>query len=465
MEMKYRPMPETSAFLHSLYLNRLRIIIIALCMVVQPVGKACTIVAVSGRVTEDGRPLLLKNRDSSSVKTIIKIFRENNHAYLIQCTVGDNGPLSGYNDRGFAIINSHSYNMPNSSSGWNSYIMQLAIERCTTIDEFEHLLDSLPKPIPVCSNYGVIDALGHAAIFETSAYTFARYDADSVDCGYLVRTNFSFSQDTTGVYLLSPNSLPRYEIASNYLEDVFETNEYIAKEHLYGLSRCLVNRYGEDLRDFAPYDEYDTLLVDFRNYVPRFSTTSAMIIQGVLPDESPQLAVAWTMLGPPLVSVTIPYVITPRNILPQKAQPGYNGSSWFAYYGQNLKNSCFVDNNTLNLAKLYNLCGTGIMQTIDSIEGFILDRGNELVENYREGLASCFDIEHYYFWVDEFVEDQYTQFGLLGTTLGIVTEKDDKTEETDNQNMEYYDLMGRPVKNVKDDAIIKKSGKTGIILN
>lgn len=462
--MKYYTMPKTHAFLHSLNMPLLRIMILVICMLVQGVGKACTIVAVSGRVTEDGRPLLLKNRDSNSVKTIIKIGNVNDHTYLSQNTVGDNWALSGYNDRGFAIINSHSYNMPNSSDGWNAYIMQLALERCVTVDQFEHLLDSLPKPIPVCSNYGVIDALGHAAIFETSAYTYVKYDADSVDCGYIIRTNFSFSQDTTGVYLITPNSLPRYEIASNYLEDAFATNGYIAKEHLFGLTRCLVNRYGEDLRDIAPYDEQDTMPVEFRNYVPRYTTTSAMIIQGVLPNESPQLAVAWTMLGPPMVSVTVPYLITTRNVLPQKAKPGYHGSSWFAYHGQELKNNCFIDNYTLDLAKLYNLSQTGVMQIIDSIEDHILDRGNELVANYREGLATCFDVEFYYSWLDNYVEEQYTQFGLIETIWNTI-EENAKPEEPEEQSMEYYDLMGHPVKDVKDDAIIKKSGNTGIILN
>jgi hypothetical protein len=189
-----------------------------------------------------------------------------------------------------------------------------------------------------------------------------------------------------------------------------------------------------------------------------------MIIQGVLPNESPQLTVAWTMLGPPLVSVTVPYLITTRNVLPQKAKPGYHGSSWFAYHGQNLKNICFIDNYTLDLAKLYNLCETGVMQIIDSIEGHILDRGNELVENYREGLATCFDVEYYYSWVDNYVEEQYTQFGLFGTIWDTI-EENTQTEEPEEQSMEYYDLMGHPVKDVKDDAIIKKSGNTGIILN
>lgn len=74
---------------------------------------ACTIVAVSGKATVDGRPLLLKNRDSKNCDIKIKIGK-GQYAYLCQCNVPNSSALSGYNETGFSIISSHSYNMPNS---------------------------------------------------------------------------------------------------------------------------------------------------------------------------------------------------------------------------------------------------------------------------------------------------------------------------------------------------------------
>lgn len=135
--------------------------------------EACTIVAVSGKATVDGRPLLMKNRDSSAFDIYIKIGTGSRYVYLCQCNATDGPAYCGYNETGFAIINSHSYNMPNTESGWNALIMQLASEKCVTVDDYEHLLDSLPKPISVCSNYGVMDALGNVAIIETNAYNYA----------------------------------------------------------------------------------------------------------------------------------------------------------------------------------------------------------------------------------------------------------------------------------------------------
>lgn len=439
----------------------LRLILLIVCMFCQFNGFTCTIVAVSGSAIAEGRPLLMKNRDSDAYDIMIKIGVGFRYGYLCQCNVPDGTAYSGFNETGFAIINSHSYNMPNSDYEWNAYLMQLALERCATVADFEHLLDSLPKPISVCSNYGVMDAANNVAIYETNAYTYTKYDANETDCGYIIRTNFSFSQDTTGINTITSTSVPRYQIAANYLEELILTNGYIDKDQLFGLSRCLINCEGVDLRDYAPFDENIVTPFDFRFYVPRYNSTSAMLIQGVLPNENPNLTVAWTSVGPALTTVTVPFMITPRHVIPQKAQMGADGHSWFSNVGQQLKNICFIDNHTLDLAKLYNLSGTGVLQKIMKIEESIVERGDELIAKLRNNNASCYDIEAYYAWVDYYAEEQYCNFNLAGLQqLGIETQ----SFEIDNTSGPYYDLLGRPVKNLRDNSIIiKKSNKTIII--
>lgn len=47
-----------------LFMCKLRLFVLIICTTLHFSSEACTIVAVSGRVTPDGRPLLLKNRDS-----------------------------------------------------------------------------------------------------------------------------------------------------------------------------------------------------------------------------------------------------------------------------------------------------------------------------------------------------------------------------------------------------------------
>lgn len=442
---------------------RLKLLFLFLVVAFQLTVNACTIVAVSGRATADGRPLLLKNRDSKTWDIKIRIGQGVNYKYLCQCIATNGSAYSGYNETGFAIINSHSYNMPNRDYAWNAYIMQMALERCASVDEFEFMLNTLSKPISVCANYGVMDAQGNVSIIEVNAYTHTRYNANDAECGYLIRTNYSFSQDTTGVSLVSPTSYPRYKIASSYLEDAFLTCGYISKEHLLGLSRCLENCEGNDLRNMASFDENAYTPMDFRYYVPRYKTTSMMIIEGVKTGEQPNLTVAWTAIGPPVATVTVPYLITPSRSLPKKAKKGEDGHVWLCYQGQMLKNSCFVDSISIDLAKLYNLRGTGVMQRVMAIEEEVLGRGKELVARMRTGEATDNDVVQYYAWVDDYIEEQYAQIGNYSNdNMGSGC---DAISHGYEEEMKYYDILGRRVSTVSPNAIVKRSGNIGIIIN
>jgi hypothetical protein len=58
------------------------------------------------------------------------------------------------------------------------------------------MLETLPKPLGVEANFGVIDANGGAAYYETANYKFEKFDANDPTVapdGYLIRTNYSFS--------------------------------------------------------------------------------------------------------------------------------------------------------------------------------------------------------------------------------------------------------------------------------
>ena len=67
--------------------------------------------------------------------------------------------------------------------------MAIALGKCRTVDDFACLLDTLPKPLGVEANFGVIDAYGNAAYFETDNWRYARFDVGD----YLIRTNYSDS--------------------------------------------------------------------------------------------------------------------------------------------------------------------------------------------------------------------------------------------------------------------------------
>ena len=164
--------------------------------------EACTTALVSGKFTPDGRPLLFKQRDTDELHNKIEFFHDGRYDYvgLVNSKDPSHAVWGGYNSTGFAIINSASYNLNEhdqaSVKDNEGIIMKLALQRCRTVRDFEQLLDSLPKPLGVEANFGVIDAQGGGAYFETGNSHFKKYDVNDpavAPDGYIIRTNFSFS--------------------------------------------------------------------------------------------------------------------------------------------------------------------------------------------------------------------------------------------------------------------------------
>lgn len=102
----------------------------------------------------------------------------------------------GMNDAGFAIMNTVAYNLPANAPSWidrEGYVMAEALQTCRSVDDFARLLDSLPKPMGVRTNFGVIDADGNGAYFETDDYKYVRYDLRDAQGGVMIRTNYAYS--------------------------------------------------------------------------------------------------------------------------------------------------------------------------------------------------------------------------------------------------------------------------------
>ena len=172
----------------------------------------CTTAVVSGKATDDGRPLLLKNRDADVLQNRLVYFFDGRFKFigLVNSTDKQNSEVwCGFNEAGFGIMNSASYNLKINDttklSDLEGRIMKLALETCATLEDFEKLLNDLPKPLGVEANFGVIDANGGAAYYETDNFKFIKYDVNDpavAPNGYLIRTNFSVAgEDNKGLWL------------------------------------------------------------------------------------------------------------------------------------------------------------------------------------------------------------------------------------------------------------------------
>ena len=163
----------------------------------------CTSAIISCSKTVSGRPLLWKHRDTGCPDNRVELIKAHGDCYEFVAIFdapdrADTAAWTGFNIMGFAIMNTASYNLnndnvPESEMDKEGVVLKLALEHCVTVDDFERLLQRLPKPLGVEANFGVIDAQGNGAYFETGNYTYKKYDLADAPDGVLTRTNYSYS--------------------------------------------------------------------------------------------------------------------------------------------------------------------------------------------------------------------------------------------------------------------------------
>ena len=97
---------------------------------VQPV-LACTSVIVSGKATKDGRPLIFKNRDTSTLHNMTIVVQGQVYRYIGLVNAEDTAPVNvwgGHNEAGFGIINTAAYNLNGDGGDSGPYDITKIIE-------------------------------------------------------------------------------------------------------------------------------------------------------------------------------------------------------------------------------------------------------------------------------------------------------------------------------------------------
>ncbi len=158
----------------------------------------CTTIIVGADASANGRPLLWKQRDSSVRFNYLDFFNDEG-CFSFTGVVDTNDTLRasvwcGTNEVGFSIMNSVAYGLSpiiDDNRPWEGIIMKKALQICTTIDDFQHYIDTLPQPNGLEANFGVSDANGDAAYFEVHDFGYTRFDVPRD--GYLIRTNYAFT--------------------------------------------------------------------------------------------------------------------------------------------------------------------------------------------------------------------------------------------------------------------------------
>ena len=351
---------------------------------------ACTSAIIGGELTPTGRPLLWKHRDTSAIDNKVEyvapseagfgytgLFNASDHD-LREC-------WTGFNSEGFAIMNTASYNIKDDNVAEKDMdkeglVMTIALRRCRTIEDFERLLGELPRPMGVEANFGVIDATGAGAYFETNNDSYIRIDLDDAPDHMLVRTNYShkgrpeegfgFIREANALHILGPAAM-QHSITPELLTETASRSFY---HDLMG-------------RDMADGTE-PGWIID-QDFIPRYKSCATIVIEGTIPSGSDSIPaeagkdyVMWTGLGYPPCADIYPVEYGPKGVHDDLRGLQAEGHSKASDMSRKRRDEVFprhFDNGDkyIDLSRLRNPQGTGYLQTIPA-------QNLEIYRKYRE---------------------------------------------------------------------------------
>lgn len=371
---------------------RKQLLILAIALMSVMSGLACTSAIVSGKLTANGRPLLWKNRDTNDMNNRVKRIEAHDGclefvALFDARDTRDTSAWIGFNTAGFAIMNTASYNInkdnvPEKDMDKEGVVMHRALEVCRTVDDFQRLLDTLPKPLGVEANFGVIDAQGNGAYFETGNYSYIKFDLKDAERGIIVRTNYSHSGRKG-----EGHGYIREKSAWYLLDGHIAVADITPAVFTEGLSRTFYHsKLGKDYTHSG-----QQWLVD-QDFIPRGISTASVVIEGVLPGEDTSLTTMWIALGyPPCAPVRAAW--TGEGGVPVELQ-GTPPDNHSTLCDEVLKRKAEVfhekrgnGKHYLDLSVLYNAEGTGITQQLIKQNMETYRRGYEQLEQRRQQLA------------------------------------------------------------------------------
>lgn len=286
-------------------------------------ASSCTSAIAGASRTSNGRALLWKHRDCGTEHNFIERVPQTDStlAYIALFNAGDSllhEAWTGFNEAGLAIMNTASYNLAPDTArikDREGIIMTKALQKCRTLSDFEHMLDTLPRPMGIQANFGLIDSTGNGAYYEADDWSYIKYPLDSVSDNVIIRTNYSFSRNVSdgfgyirynnACHLLSP-----YIKASNISPDVF--------------TECLSRSFYHSVLDVDYTDDSPQWIVD-QDFIPRYSSSASVVIEGIRHGEDPvKDMVMWVVIGYPPCSHA-EAVTLEENGIPESLRPTLPG--------------------------------------------------------------------------------------------------------------------------------------------
>lgn len=375
-------------------------------------SEACNVAVVTASASATGRPFIWKNRDNASsyrqevlyrpevvsgVGGSVRIMGETSFDGVAVCS-------GGANASGFAIANTTCIEADYPTrelDNVNTELMEMALERCKTLEDFEALcaqFTSIWSSKNISGIFGVIDGQGGAAIYEmwtngngrdimyrkydavSGAVTdedgapFTNYDTTPT-VGFANRTNSNHAIGWIDIESDDPRECRARDLLTEMLAgDTLSPRNMmrlVAKDVCGGdRSSYCISDYVEEHWD-TPGDNYISSNFDGEMHVSfcisRHQTTMGMVVEGVGPSDDPALTTVWIAPGEPSLSVFTPYFPAAGEV---SRYAFHNEHTNSGYYWDGVSTSGDTeDNSFLNL--LY-----------DCVEANPFSSGHELYDTY-----------------------------------------------------------------------------------
>lgn len=373
---------------------------------------ACTSAIFTGKVTADGRPLLWKHRDTGEENNRIEYFEGETYGFLALVDSPSQGgeAWAGTNGAGFAIMNTASYNLKDDDvkdMDKEGVLMFKALGQCKNLAEFERFLDEYERPMRVEANFGVIDAEGGAAFYEVNNEKWVKVDANdpkNAPDGLLIYTNFSSTgrMDEGMGYIRHQNAkdvVSRHLAVGGRMDPHWIFNR-LSRSFYHSLQ-------GIDLADERFFPGNGSGWVVDQDFIPRKSTSAAIVFQGVKPGEHPEMTVMWTVLGYPPAGVAVPLFVKAGAEQPatmMKSDDSQNAATCDAALALKRKTFPIKRGNGgryMNFSLICNASQTGYMQELQLAEKIYAATFHEPIERWRQNGLDSAELKTLYDEIDK----------------------------------------------------------------
>lgn len=383
-----------------------------------PAAMACISIIVIGKHTSDGRPLMWKHRDTSQPANHMVYIKGERYAFIGLTDSNDNGDIwIGTNCAGFSLMNTASFNLKDDDvkeMDKEGRVMRRALEICKNTADFEHFLDTLSRPMRVEANFGVIDAEGGAAYYETNNTRYFKRDANDMQLapdGYLLCTNFSFNgRENEGYGFIRYTSAK--EIVSTWKSSDFTPEKlFLEGSNSFYNAQLGIRLYDSDkLSGIAP----NGWAVE-QDFISRRESTASVVIQGVKKGENPEMVTMWTELGYPPLAIALPLWVKFGENLP--ALVSYDTTYKTAplcHFANALRDRVYSISRGsgakyLHWSLLWNKAGTGYMQRLAPVWKQVYKLFTAHEERWRKRGLQQEETDHAYAQSDSLIRTAYRQ--------------------------------------------------------